>query len=435
MATYQAYKGTRDFYPDNKRRFDHFVNIWRQTSESYGYEPWAAPLLEPLDIYQIKNQSSPEIIQRQIYSFVDSGDRQIAIRPELTPSLARLVVQKQTNLHYPLRWSSVGRVWRYEQPQRGRFREHWQFNADILGVEAPTAEFELILLLVDFFKNLGAGSSSYRVHINSRSLMNFILKNYFRLNLTQVETAINLIDRRAKNRDLFKAQIEQLLTRDQRQAGLLADIEKFLGLTDLTKLPPAIHADSSWQQLKKLLDDLRSARIMNVKFDPQIVRGFDYYTGIVFEVFDQSPTNQRSLAGGGRYDNLIESFGGQPLPAAGFGLGEATLFNFCQDHSLLPNLGAQIDAMVVLIDPVDYVAAHEPITALRAEGLKIVVEVSARKIGKKIGLAAKQAAAYVVFIGPDELKKGSFKLKHLSSGKEQTLSLPRLISAISATKD
>ena len=432
MTSFSRYKGSRDFYPDDWRQLDYLKTVCRSVAVSYGYEAYEAPLLEPLELYQVKAQTNQEIINRQIYRLVDASDRQLALRPEMTPSLARMVVAHQSDLSYPLRWYSWPRLWRYEQPQRGRLREHFQFNLDLIGIASTEAEFELIMIISDIFKRLGAADSLYKFHINSRPLLEVLLSRFCQLEPLQVATVIQLIDRRAKEPDQFLAGVNQVLQNKQRQGTTLAKIKAVLAIDSFSKLPEAVKPLPEAVAVRELLAALAGARLVNYCFDPAIVRGFDYYTGIVFEVFDQNPDNNRSLAGGGRYDNLIEAFGGSSQPAAGFGLGDVTLANFCTSHQLTPKLRSQTDILVALIDQVSYASAWSVIASLRAEGLNVVVDNSDRRLGKKIAGADKQTIAHVVFIGPEELQKQLFRLKHLDSGQEQTLSLERLISTVSA---
>ncbi len=410
-----AYKGTRDFYPPDKRRLDQLLAALAAVAESYGYEPYDAPLLEPLELYRLKSQSSPEIVDQQLYAFSDKSGRELAIRPEMTPSAARMVARRQTELHYPLRWYSCPRLWRYEQPQRGRLREHWQFNVDIFGEATAAAEFELLCLTATIFQSFGAGPETYRLEINSRPLVLDLLQ-HCGLQPDQISPSLTLIDRREKDPAGFRRQLEALLTAEQIAAGVPDRLESALtvGLADL---PGPVRDGPPARELAQLLDDLETAGLANVRFNPGIVRGFDYYTGIVFEVFDQHPDNNRSLLGGGRYDRLIESVGGQPCPAAGFGLGDATLAHFLDSHGLRPDQPGSIQAAVLLVD-LPYSAAQPIIDGWRRAGLNLVVEPGSRRLGKKIAWADKQDIPAVIIFGPDELANGRFKCRQLGSGQE-----------------
>ena len=417
---FAPYKGSRDFYPPDKRRLDQLLATVASVAESYGYEPYEAPLLEPLDLYRLKSQNSPEIVDNQLYSFADKSGRQLAIRPEMTPSAARMVAARQAGLSYPLRWYSWPRLWRYEQPQRGRLREHFQFNADLFGEEGLAAEFELICLAAAIFDRLGAKPQTYRFDLSSRPLMGEFLSDCLGLKSDQAEAAFGLIDRWDKDPAACRQKLEDLLTVEQLRAGVVERLESLLEINDLDDLPAQAQTSQSFADLKRLLADLAAAGIENCRFNPKIVRGFDYYTGIVFEAFDCHPDNNRSLLGGGRYDRLVESVGGQPCPTVGFGLGDATLANFLDSHGLTSDPPKTVDALVALVD-LPYASAQPTIEAWRRAGLGLVVEMSDRRLGKKIALADKRGIPFVIVFGADELASGKFVCRRLDSGQEVSL--------------
>ena len=413
--TLAPYKGSRDFYPATKRNLDYILTTWSQVALSYGFEAYDAPIVEPLGLYQLKSQTNQEIINNQIYHFRDRAGRDLALRPEMTPSLARLIVAKQSVLNYPLRWFSCPRLWRYEKPQRGRLREHWQFNADIVGVATISAELELISLIVDLMTAFGADLSMYRIHINSRSLMNLVLAEYFQLRPSQIKNLFNLIDRRVKLSDEdFIHQANAIFQVTDAPADSSRRLLDILQIDNLDQLPPPIKTSQPATELNSLVTSLRQT-VTNIRLNLSIVRGFDYYTGPVFEVFDRATDNNRSLAGGGRYDDLIESLGGQPLPMVGFGLGDVTLANFLETNDLWPDLKTPIDLMVALID-ISYAQANPLLKALRSEGLKVFVESTTRRVSKKINLATKKGIKQILFIGPTEIESKQFILKNLEIG-------------------
>ena len=429
--TLAPYKGSRDFYPATKRNLDYILTTWSQVALSYGFEAYDAPMVEPLELYQLKSQTNQEIINNQIYHFQDRSGRNLALRPEMTPSLARLIVAKQSVLNYPLRWFSCPRLWRYERPQRGRLREHWQLNADIIGLATTSAELELINLVVDLMTTFGADLSMYRIHISSRSLINLILADYFQLRPSQIKNLFNLIDRRFKLSDEdFIHQANAVFRVTDTAADSARRLLDILQIDNLDQLPQPIRVSQPATELGSLMADLRQT-VTNVRLNLSIVRGFDYYTGPVFEVFDRATDNNRSLAGGGRYDNLIESLGGQPLPMIGFGLGDVTLANFLETHDLWPEFKTPIDLMVALID-VSYAQAGPFLKALRSEGLKVFVESTTRRVSKKINLATKKDIDQILFVGPTEIESKQFTLKNLKSGQETTASLERLIAQLLA---
>ena len=420
------YKGTRDLYPSVKRQLDWLMAAVAGVAESYGYQSYEAPLLEPLELYRRKAQSSPEIVTDQLYSFSDKAGRELAIRPEMTPSAARMVAQRQGELSFPLRWYSWPRLWRYEQPQRGRLREHWQFNVDLFGEAGPAAEFELLCLVAAIFRRLGAGPETYRLEISSRALMQDLLADYLGLPSAQVGSVLGLIDRWDKDPDGCRRQLADQLNPDQLAAGIPAKLESLLATKSPDQLPAEVQAKASLRQLAQLLADLETAGLTNVRFNPAIVRGFDYYTGIVFEAFDCNLDNNRSLLGGGRYDRLVELVGGQPCPTVGFGLGEVTLANFLDSHGLTPELPTQIQAVVALVD-LAYPAAQPTLESWRQGGLNLVVEASDRRLGKKIAWADKQGIAQLIVFGPEELASGRFLCRRLADGQETLVAADELV--------
>jgi histidyl-tRNA synthetase len=398
---------------------------WRDVAERYGYEEYDAPVLEPLEIYAAK--TGDEIVNEQTYVFEDRGGRKVAIRPEMTPTVSRMVAGRRQELGYPLRWYSIPNLWRYERPQKGRLREHWQFNVDIFGVKDTAAELEVISLVDAVFKAFGATEKMYEIHLNHRQLVDYLLADYLGLNDKAQQAAGKLIDKLHKmDRSKFISAVDEVLTAKQRESGVT---EKLLGLLDAKKLadlPAEAQKQPAAQELKSLIDRLKAAGVNNVIFDATLMRGFDYYTGIVFEVFDTDPDNNRSMLGGGRYDGLVGLFGVAPVPTVGFGWGDVTLANFIKAHSLMPDLESETDVYVVLAG--DVMAKAQPtIAGLRDAGLNVAVDLSGKKLGDQIKTADKKGIQQVLIIGEDELKTGMFKLKNLKTGKEQTGDLPAII--------
>jgi histidyl-tRNA synthetase len=424
----QPYKGARDFYPEDKRLQKYMFDRWRYVAERYGYEEYDAPVLEPLEIYTAK--TGDEIVNEQTYVFEDRGGRKVAIRPEMTPTVSRMVAGRRQELGYPLRWYSIPNLWRYERPQKGRLREHWQFNVDIFGVKDTAAELEVISLVDAVFKAFGATEKMYEIHLNHRQLVDYLLADYLGLNDKAQQAAGKLIDKLHKmDRSKFISAVDEVLTAKQRESGVT---EKLLGLLDAKKLadlPAEAQKQSAAQELKSLIDRLKAAGVNNVIFDATLMRGFDYYTGIVFEVFDTDPDNNRSMLGGGRYDGLVGLFGVAPVPTVGFGWGDVTLANFIKAHSLMPDLESETDVYVVLAG--DVMAKAQPaIAGLRDAGLNVAVDLSGKKLGDQIKTADKKGIQQVLIIGEDELKTGKFKLKNLKTGKEQTGALPAIIKQL-----
>lgn len=429
----QPYKGARDFYPEDKRLQKYMFSAIRKVVERFGYEEYDAPILEPLELYLAK--TGEEIVNEQTYTFEDRGGRKVAIRPEMTPTVSRMVAGKRQELGYPLRWYSIPNLWRYERPQRGRLREHWQLNVDIFGLEDMKAEMELIQVADAILKDFGATHDMYTVKVNSRKLMDFIMKDYLKLTGVQIQMASKLIDRMHKMPfDEFEAEAEAILTPSQRDAGTANKFIGILKIKQIGHLPEVVREHESAKELKKLIEMLKDARVPNVVFDITVMRGFDYYTGIVFEMFDNSPDNNRSMMGGGRYDGLVGLFGVDPIPTVGFGWGDVTLQNFLEGHDLMPHLRPDTDVYIVLIGDV-YDKAQKVINELREMGANVAVDLTGRKPDKQIKTAVKKGIHYAMFIGEQELKDEQYVVRNLLTSIEEKHSASRVVSIVTDYRD
>jgi len=424
----QPYKGARDFYPEDKRLQKYMFAKWREVAERFGYEEYDAPILEPLEIYTAK--SGEEIVNDQTYLFEDRGGRKVVIRPEMTPTVSRMVAGRRQELGYPLRWYSIPNLWRYERPQRGRLREHWQLNVDIFGVADTEAEYEIVSLVDSMFKSFGATRDMYEIRLNSRQLMDYALGTYLGLTPIEAHTVSKLIDRKQKmEASEFISKIDAACSPLTRANG---NVEKLIGLleiADLKKLPKELKAHPSVVQLQSMLKQLSEHGISNARFDITLMRGFDYYTDIVFEVFDKHPDNNRSMLGGGRYDGLVGLFGVEPVPTVGFGWGDVTLANFLELHHLTPKLETETEVYIALVgDAIE--AARKPIAALREMGVNIAVDSTGRKLDKQIKTADKKGIPYLMVMGHNEIDSGQYSLKNLATGQEETHSLERIVTVI-----
>lgn len=422
----QPYKGARDFYPEDKRLQNYMFGVLRDTVKRFGYEEYDAPILEPLEIYLAK--SGEEIVNEQTYVFTDRGERQVVIRPEMTPTVSRMVAAKRQELAYPLRWFSIPNLWRYERPQRGRLREHWQLNVDLFGIAGQEAEHELILLVDAIFKTFHAKRDMYTIRVNHRQLVDSLLSDYLKLDEVQAQSMGKLIDRMHKLEPAaFEAQADAILPPSAREAGATQKLLDVLKVKRLADLPAELHSHAAARELAVLLDLLQAQGINNVEFDPTVMRGFDYYTGIVFEVFDTDPANNRAMLGGGRYDGLVGLFGVEPVPTVGFGWGDVTLQNFLESHKLLPEIPNSVDAYVVLVGDV-YEPAQPALAALRQMGLNVAVDISGRAADKQIKTAVKKGIPFAIFIGAAEVADNHFTLRNLGTGVEEKHSLERIVS-------
>ncbi len=424
----QPYKGARDFYPEDKRLQKYMFGVMRRVAEQFGYEEYDAPILEPIDLYLAK--TGEEIVNEQTYTFMDRGNRQVAIRPEMTPSVSRMVAGKRQELAYPLRWYSIPNLWRYERPQRGRLREHWQLNVDIFGVDNLLAEAEIIQVADGILKAVGATHDMYSIKINSRKLMDFIFRDYLQLDGVQTHTISKLIDRKDKMpHEAFVAEVDAVFTPMQRDAGASNKLMGLLRTKTIEHMPEIIREQTAALEVYHLIRTLKQANITNVKFDMGIMRGFDYYTGIVFEIFDEDPDNNRSMLGGGRYDGLVGLFGVEPVPTVGFGFGDVTLENFMRGHNLMPPLRPETDVYVVLIGDV-LKPAQKIVAEMREMGANVAMDLTGAKADKQIKTAVKKGIHYVMFIGERDLHEEQFEIKNLITGATERHSAARIVSII-----
>lgn len=432
--TTQPYKGARDFYPEDKRVQNYIFNVWKKVALSYGYQQYDAPIIEPIDLYLAK--TSEEIVSEQTYAFEDRGGRKVTLRPEMTPTVSRMVAGKRQELAYPQRLFSIPNLWRYERPQRGRLREHWQLNVDLFGIDDLSADHEIISLADDIMQAFKAKRDQYIIRVNSRKLVNYILADYFKLDEVEVSTVIRLIDRMNKmEKAEFIALLDTTVSPTQRETENVAEkLLKILETNDIANLPEQIRNHPSAKSLQILESLLEKNGITNAKIDISLMRGFDYYTDIVFEVFDTDIVNNRSLFGGGRYDGLVGLFGVEPVPTVGFGMGDVTIKDFLETHRLLPPLENDVDAMVILVGDV-YLQSQNILKQFRSEGARVAVDPTNRKVDKKIKNADKAGYKYAVFIGEQELADGQFPIKDLETGNEEKHSAERIIQILTSRRN
>lgn len=415
------YKGVRDFYPEDMRIRKHLFQTLRGVVERFGYAEYDASPLEPAALYRAK--SGEEIVSEQTYSFTDRGGREVTLRPEMTPTLARMVAAKKRDLGFPLRWYSIPNLFRYESPQKGRLREHYQLNVDVFGITDLSAEIEVIEIAYRIMKAFGADDSHFSILINSRKLLNKLFA-LFELSEESTHTLSKLIDKKEKvDRETFESSVEAILgERTKEFLELLNSNEKLM-----MKIG---EEDPSVKQVVELIERLSKLGITNVIFTPTLMRGFDYYTDIVFEIFDNHPENRRSLFGGGRYDNLLELFGKDVVPAVGFGMGDVTLRDFLEVHELLPVLPAETHAILSPIGGVEGSALAELAERLRSNNLNIALNTIAKKPADAIKSALKQGIRYLVFVSEDEIAKREYTLKNLTTEETKTVSETELIATL-----
>lgn len=429
MATLstQSYKGSRDYYPAEKRVQNYIFHVWRKISERFGYEEYGAPLIEPLEVYAAK--SGQELVGEQTYQFVDRGGRNVAIRPEMTPTIARMVAGRQQELGYPARLYSIANFMRYERPQKGREREFWQLNTDIFGVEGSAADAEIVRLADAVMQEFGAKRDMYTIRINNRDLINFMMAQYLRLDTVQAQLMIKLFDRKGKiSNEQFRDQAIEIFDKDYAAEGL-RKIAKLVSATSMAELPQEILESEAVKDVQQLFTLLAEAKITNAKFDITLMRGLDYYTGMVFEVYDNDPDNNRAMFGGGRYDGLVTLFGGAPTPVVGMGMGGTTMEEFLNGHKLLPELTSTTDIFMVVLGDVQK-QAEKLADELRHEGVNVAVDISGRKVDKQIKSAVKMQVPYMVFVGEKEVADEVYRLKDVKNETETEASLERIVTTV-----
>ena len=411
----EPYKGVRDFYPEDMFIQNHIQAIWRKTAESYGYEEFGASILEPSELYRSK--TSEEIVNEQTYSFLDRGDREVTLRPEMTPTIARMVAAKKQELIFPLRWFSIPNLFRYEKPQRGRLREHWQFNADIFGADGKESDLEIISLARQTLLNFGAKENDFEIKINNRKIMSYILRSIFELDEDNARRVSRLIDKKEKMSDkefsdeaqnIFGARTSQFIhvleskDLDTVTMNIRKGDEEIVGIVEI----------------RELLEALKEMGVTNAFFSPTLMRGFDYYTGMVFEIYDKDSANKRALFGGGRYDDLLTVFGEERIRAAGFGMGDVTARDFIETHGLLPEYAPACDSYIASIGQEQKGPIRSLSEDLRQKGLRVVSDVSDKRIQDKLKKADRKKYPFVLIVGADEVKTGKYKIKNMKTGEE-----------------
>jgi len=418
----ESYKGVRDFYPDDMAVQRYMFEVWRMTAEQFGFQEYYASVLEPADLY--RNKTSTEIVNEQTYTFTDRGNREVTLRPEMTPTVARMVAGRRRELSFPVRWYSIPNLFRYERMQRGRLREHWQLNCDIFGIDDISADIEIILLANEIFKNFGAeNGAQYKIHVSSRRLLEALYSSLDLVAETRL-AATRLADKKNKMEYTeFKQQMSSVVGEST------SIILSFLNADNIDVVPEQIKDSPAYTELKTLIN-ITNEIGCPVFFDPTIIRGFDYYTGVVFEVVDLHPDNNRALLGGGRYDNLTELFGGEPIPGIGFGFGDVTLRDFLISHDLMTTNITSPTLSILPTEPAHNIAAEKIAQSFREAGISTSIDLSNKKVGKKISQASEQFITYVLILGEDEIKTKQYKLKDLSEETETSGTLNELIAKI-----
>lgn len=424
MALNKApYRGTRDFFPADMRFRNFIFHKMAEVSEQFAYEPYDGPLLEEVELYLAK--SGEELINDQIYSFIDRGERNVAIRPEMTPTLARMVAQIHREVPKPIRMYAIPNLMRYEKPQKGRLREFWQYNADIFGA-GMLGEIEILQLAISILKSFGAQPSQFAVHINDRRLVDQVFHTMIGLDEVSNKKLYKLVDRKSKMDPVKFATEVRAIISDESKAKIF---ESYVSLKNADDIR-AFLGESPILELLKKLGELGLSEY--VVFDPSIVRGLDYYTGMVFEIFDKHPENNRAIAGGGSYANLLQIFNEPALEGVGIGLGEVPLKEFLTAHNLMPDFSkARVDYLVAYLVPEGEATAMKIAGQLRSKwGLKVEVMLGETKPKKVFSYSEKKSVGAICFIGDEEVKNGTVKVKDLTDRTEQALTLEEFYSKL-----
>ncbi|ASR34223.1 histidine--tRNA ligase [Prauserella marina] len=420
------YRGTRDFLPPEMSVRTQVFGKLYEVIERYGFQRYDGPILESAEIYEAK--SGEEIANQQLYTLTDRGGRRLALRPEMTPSVARMIAGHAGALQFPVRWYSHPNCHRYERPQRGRVREHWQINVDIFGSTSANCEIEIFELIHDMLVSLGASEDMFVIRANDRNLLSSALTDVVGVPSEQLTEVFGLVDRWEKvERDKLAAAATEIGLTDK-QFEKLSDV---LGSgTDLlAELPSEVTENSN------LVKVLRSGSADLVRFDPMIVRGLAYYTSTVFEVFDTSPENRRALFGGGSYSDLASLFTPQQIPGLGFGMGDVTLMDFLKTHDLLPQPRNEVDVVVIPVAEDLEDAARSVATKLRREGLRTSVPLEPRKLGKELTRADKAGARAVVIVGQEDWDAGNVTIRSLTTREQRQVALEATPAAIAELLD
>jgi histidyl-tRNA synthetase len=431
MSRFSALPGFRDFYPEDLAVRQYIFRTWREVARRYGFQEFDGPPLEPIELYV--KESGPEILE-QTYNFTDRGDRHVALRPEMTPTFARMVGARVGGMRKPVKWYAIPQLFRYERQQRGRLREHFQLNLDIVGEESAAADAELLAAAIDTLRAFRLTDQDFVARISDRRLLRILLLDagVAEDDLVLVYNLVDKLDR--EGRDAVAAR--------------LADEAKLGGEVVAAVLEPFEHAtfddfirwvegrpDAVRHELSGVLDDMRTLfdtlEAMGLggylRFDLSVVRGLGYYTGIVWELFD-ARGELRAIAGGGRYDGLLAAVGGTDLPALGFGMGDVVLRELLADRDLLPDTAPATDYYLVSITEDERTEMVRLAQRLREAGRSVEYGYRQQGVGKQFKNAAAAGARRTVVLGPDEVAAGEVVVREMGGGEERRLSFDALVA-------
>jgi len=416
----QGVRGTRDFYPEDMRVRNWLFERFHSAARAHGFEEYDAPVLETEELYTRK---AGEEITQQLYNFEDKGGRKVALRPEMTPSLARMVMARAGALALPIKWYSIPQCWRYERTQRGRGREHYQWNVDIWGMDGVEADAELLSVLVQFFQSVGLGSADLVIRVSSRKVLEEVLGSLAISGDTFAQTCI-IVDKMDKlPADKIEAQLSELGL----DSSSISTIQSVLSINDLSSLASALGSDSAAVGELNALFALTDAYGISdwVEFDASVVRGLAYYTGPVFEAHDRAG-ELRAICGGGRYDKLIGTLGGNDLPATGFGFGDMVVMELLAEKGLVPDLTNGVSDVVFGMGAELRGAAMQVASALRANGRSVDLVLEDKRMKWVFKHAERCGASRLVMVMPEEWAAGKVRIKDLGTGEESTVAVEDL---------
>jgi histidyl-tRNA synthetase len=424
MSSFQSLQGFRDFYPPEFRIRSHIMNAWREVARRYGFEEYDGPPLELLELYVEK---SGEEIVRQLYNFTDKGDREVALRPEMTPTFARMVGARANSMRKPIRWFSIPQLFRFERPQRGRLREHFQWNVDIVGDDDISADAEVLAVAIDALRMLGLTEKDIVARVNDRRLLERLL---LRAGVAEdkLGAAYAIIDKIGRDSDAAtRDKLVKDLDLDDAALGRVQAIFRFESFDALAR---AYENDADIAphiaRLREFFEHLANMGLAGyVRFDPAIVRGLAYYTGVVFEIFDRDG-ELRAVCGGGRYDNLLANVSASDLPAVGFGMGDVVLGELLADKGLLPDDSQTVDYYIIAVSETERPIQKQIARRLRDKGHSVTYTSKAGGVGKQFKDADARGARYAIVIGPTEVEEGVVVVREMASGHEQRVKLDEL---------
>ena len=433
---FESLPGFRAFYPEACARRNHIFGQWRKVARAFSFVEYDAPVLEPLELYIEK---SGEEIVGQLFNFEDRGGRAVAMRPEMTPSLARLVGARANGLKRPIKWFNIGEHYRYERPQKGRLRAFYQYNVDIFGEAGPCADAELIALLVQALEAFGLGAGDFKVRLSDRDLWLLMLAAEG-LDTDASAAVLGIVDKLERmDRDKAIEKLDLIVGEDA--DAFLARIEQVIAIRDFETLrsfmkelaPEGDIADQIQARLgnwAELLERLNAAGAGDfIQIDLGVVRGLAYYTGFVFEAFEASGAG-RALAGGGRYDALVKKLGGPDMPAVGFAMGDVTLTDLLDSKGLTANYVQNPDFIVIIGGPAARGAAMGDAAEIRRMGYRVDYPLKDQSFGKQFKEANQKGARFALIYGSDEIEKGIFKVRDFATGAEKVFSRDHLLEVI-----